>query len=517
MRRNWIVLGMLLGGIFASLDVLGAQMAYQGFLTYGSFVVSLLIAIALYVPILGGVGFIFASIFSKYPQRGQIIFLWLMLVLAISNGFSPMLSIFRFLSTPEQIAFGTVYSMFIVLAFLNIRFWYRRTVVFTKVSPATWRNVALVIMGGALFVSMFSLYTEKNRSRSLEGDPPVFLISVRNWSALDFQKMSALQARVSQCDQYDRAVTPHTLAVPAYGALLTAKHPLHIPLWHNEQKIARTVRTIDQLFVQEKYGTAAFVSDEQAEIFGERFQIYDSPFDSFFSLVHKFALFRVLSISFWNKRSTKETWERAMEFAHSNPDEAQFIWIQLDHRGDVNELEKLLSQGMADIEADFPEARIALVGTQGRAFGVDREALQVPMMFCTPKTTGTHFMGLVRTMDVMNTLLARVPMQTRSDVDGTDLFSLRRNTVFSGFNTIVLSQSSQEEIPNSALAIFVATTGQKELYKYIYAEESSEEQLFSLNRDLLEAENIRAQKEHIARKVRQQALSVLRAIGKEQE
>ena len=514
MRKNWIVLGILLGWIFASLDVLGSVMGHQGFVSYLGLLISLLFSFVLYGGVLALLGVIFGALFSKNYQRGQIIFLWLMLVLAISNSFSPMLSIFPRLSVAEKSAFSVVYCMFIGLTLLNIRFWYRRTIVFEKLSPKIWRNVALTLILTSSLASFGSLYLQKNRSKSLEGDPPVFLISVRHWSAADYTEMSQLKSRVAQCDQYNQAVTPHTLEVPAYAALLTGKHPLHVPIWNNQQVPVRSLRTIEQIFAQEKYSTAAFVTDEYAQWFGERFRIYDSPTDTALSLIHRLAVFRMLSSSFWGVRKSKDTWNRAMEFAHTNPEEAKFIWIQLDHDGDLAQLEELLSKGIAKIQSDFADARIALVGTQGRGEGVDKVSLEIPMIFCSPTTKGLKLNGLVRTMDVMNTLLARVPIKTRSDVDGTDLFSLRKNTTFSGFNTIVLSQSNPEQ-PNTELAIYVATTGQKELYKYIYSKEESKEQLFSLHDDPMEADNIRDKKEYVIRKVRQQAESVWQAIRKE--
>ena len=142
-------------------------------------------------------------------------------------------------------------------------------------------------MGICTFGSFFTLHREKNRSFSLEGDPPVFLISVRNWSALDFEKMSQLKARMTTCDEYTQAVTPHTLEIPAYAALLSAKHPLHIPLWTNEQRPTRSLRTINQVFSKERYNTAAFITDEMAKSFGDRFGVFDSPSDSSLSLIQR--------------------------------------------------------------------------------------------------------------------------------------------------------------------------------------------------------------------------------------
>ncbi|MAA78139.1 MAG: hypothetical protein CL916_02680, partial [Deltaproteobacteria bacterium] len=460
MRKNWIVLGVFLGGIVASLDVLRSVISHQGFMSYTGVLFSLFVAFSVYGGILAILGMVLHSLFLKNEQRGQIVFLWLMLVLAISNSFSPMLSIFPRLSITEKSAFIVVYCMFVGLTFLNVRFWYRRTIIFEKVSTTIWKNIVLIIIVGSSLASFGSLYMQKNRSKSLDGDPPVFLISVRHWSALDYMKMSQLKSRVSKCDQYKQAVTPHTLEIPAYAALLSGKHPLHIPLWNNQQKASRSLRTLDQIFSKERYSTAAFVTDTHAQSFGERFRIYDSPTDSSLSLIHHFTIFRMIPSVFSGSRSGDETWNRAMEFAYTNPDEAKFIWIQLDHNGDMQKLEELLSGGIAKIQSDFDDARIALVGTQGRGQGVSKESLHVPMIFCSPTTKGLQLEGLVRTMDVMNTLLARVPIKPPMDVDGTDLFSLRKNTTFSGFNTIVLSQK-ESAIPNTELAIYVATTGQK--------------------------------------------------------
>ena len=514
MRKNWIILGSLLGGVFASLDVLSSIMNHQGFISYTGLLVSLAVAFLVYGVVLGILGRVCSVLFSSHEQRGQIVFLWVVLVLAISNSFSPMLSIFPRLSVAEKSAFTIVYCMFVGLTFLNVRFWYRRTVVFEKVSMIIWRNLAFLLIGISSLASFGALYMQNNQSKSLDGDPPVFLISVRHWSANNYMNMSQLKSRLSKCDRYNQAVTPHTLEVPAYAALLSAKHPLHIPLWNNQQVPSRSLRTIEQIFSKERYSTAAFVTDKHAASFGKRFHIYDSPTDSSFSLIHKLALFRSFPSSVWGERTGEDTWFRAMEFAQNNPEEAKFIWIQLDHDGDMTKLEDLLSRGMMQIQSDFDGARIAIVGTQGRGEGVSKDSLQVPMIFCSPTTKGEHFDGLVRTMDVMNTLLARVPIKTRSDVDGTDLFSLRKNTTFSGFNTIVLSQSDFEK-PNTELAIYVATTGQKELYKYIYEKDPSQEQLFSLHDDPMEADNIREKKKSIVRQIRQQAESVWRAIGKE--
>lgn len=514
MRKRWIILGALLGAVFASLDVLSSMISHQGFMSYTGLFGSLIAAFLLYGGVLGLVGMVCASLFANQEQRGQVVFLWLVLVLAISNSFSPMLSIFPRLSIAEKSAFTAVYCMFVALTFINVRFWYRRTVVFEKVSLTVWRNLSVFLIAIGSLVSFGSLYMQKNQSKSLDGDPPVFLISVRHWSALDYMKMSQLKSRVSKCDRYNQAVTPHTLEVPAYAALLSAKHPLHIPLWNNQQDPPRSLRTIDQIFSKERYSTAAFITDAHASSFGERFRIYDAPTDSSLSLIHNFALFRMIPSSFWGSRTSEDTWLRAMDFAQVNPEEAKFIWIQLDHDGDVQKLEELLSRGIAQMQSEFDGARIALVGSQGRGQGVSKESLQVPMIFCSPTTKGEQLDGLVRTMDVMNTLLARVPIKPRSDVDGTDLFSLRKNTTFSGFNTIVLSQGDAEK-SNTELAIYVATTGQKELYKYIYAKEPEKEQLFSLHDDPMESDNIREKKKNTARQIRQQAESVWRAIGKE--
>ena len=165
MRKNWIVLGMLLGGIVASLDVVRAVMTHQGFMTYMGLLASLLVAFSVYGGLLVLLGAMFSAIFSKNEQRGQIIFLWMMLVLAISNSFSPMLSIFPRLSVTEKSAFAVVYCMFVGLTFLNVRFWYRRTVVFEKVSPITWRNAVLIFIGTSSLASFVSLYMQNNQSK----------------------------------------------------------------------------------------------------------------------------------------------------------------------------------------------------------------------------------------------------------------------------------------------------------------------------------------------------------------
>ena len=91
MRKNWIVLGVFLGGIFASFDVLSSIMSHQGFISYTGLLVSLAVAFLVYGVVLGILGRVCAALFSIHEQRGQVVFLWLVLVLAISNSFSPAL------------------------------------------------------------------------------------------------------------------------------------------------------------------------------------------------------------------------------------------------------------------------------------------------------------------------------------------------------------------------------------------------------------------------------------------
>ena len=114
MRKNWIVLGVFLGGIVASLDVLRSVISHQGFMSYTGVLFSLFVAFSVYGGILAILGMVLHSLFLKNEQRGQIVFLWLMLVLAISNSFSPMLSIFPRLSITEKSAFIVVYCMFVM-------------------------------------------------------------------------------------------------------------------------------------------------------------------------------------------------------------------------------------------------------------------------------------------------------------------------------------------------------------------------------------------------------------------
>jgi hypothetical protein len=444
-----------------------------------------------------------------------MIFLWFSIVLVISNSLIPLFRVLFSLSLWEQGGFWIGYLLFVGMAFLNVRFWYRRTIVFQRVSLNFWRNGLVFLSILSVLLSLWSLYGSHNRSSAYAGDPPVYLVSIRHWNDADLKNMPLLRSEMKTCDQYIQAVSPHTEDIPAYAALLSGMHPLKIPLWNNEMRPSKKLVTMERLFAKERYSTAAFVSDPRAQIFGQRFHIYDSPHASFVQGLHELSLFRFFPQDFFGVRTSEETLSHAFSYAKEKGEQAFFSWIQLNRDSDLSKFDRVVYNFMSSIRTLHPNARIALVGVQGREFGVSHDDITVPMLFCTPKTEGRILKGLVRTMDVMNTLLARVPISIRKEADGTDLFALRDGSPFSGFNTIVLSREAESITSNRALAIFAVTQKQKEIYKYIYAKDKEKEKLYFLTEDMEETKNIRPEKSHIANQVRQQAESVLQMIDKE--
>ena len=501
-----------MGVLFALFDMVGVQFSYTGWLDYSNAALLLSFSVVVH-SCLFVFGSLLFSVLIRDDFQAQITFYWLSFVLIITNALIPLFQSWSVLSSIEKSGLIVLYFIFVAMAYLNVRFWFRRTFVHETMRPELWRSLSLGLCIFLLCMGAGLLQQKNSFSYGYDGDPPVYLVTIRNWSSSDFQKMPRTRGHLEKCDQYTQAISPHSEDVPALASILTGMHPLSIGLWSNKNQISSKNATIAKYFAQERYETAAFVSHQNTDSFVRRFQISDTKERSFLVGLPKLSFFRLFSSSFWGVRSDFETITKALSFSAAKKEESFFSWIQLNG-GEATDLDATLSYLFEQLFVMHPQARIALVGVQGRSFGVQQEALQVPLLFCAPSTTGVLQGGLVRTIDVLNTLLARVPIKNRTEIDGAELFSFRNQDDFAGFTTIVLGRASEEGAPNSALVIFAVTQNQKDVYKYIYAQEKEFDQLYHISDDPKEKSNIREEKPQTAMKIRQQADSVWQIVHK---
>ena len=114
----------------------------------------------------------------------------------------------------------------------------------------------------------------------------------------------------------------------------------------------------------------------------------------------------------------------------------------------------------------------------------------------------------------MNTLLARVPIRVRKEVDGTDLFSLRTRVNFYGFNTIVLSNGKEGDAPQ--VGMYALTPKKKRLYKFFYHPKKEEQHLFFISEDPDEKKDLHAEKPGLVDQFQEQAQQVYQILQKRQ-
>ena len=199
-------------------------------------------------------------------------------------------------------------------------------------------------------------------------------------------------------------------------------------------------------------------------------------------------------------------------------------WIQLsstfkDEKDYLQELDRLLSGFIKEARELQSNSIFLLVGTQGYKAGqvqalegLHQDILQIPMIFCTRSSHGGVYPELVRHVDVMNSLLSQVPLSNQKDSDGADLFGLRVNTKFTGFNTVVFGDKTSREALIKDVAIYAVNNKQGRLYKYLYESVHQSEALYDLINDPLETRDISKEKSNIRDQLHKQALDSLAAF-----
>ena len=257
------------------------------------------------------------------------------------------------------------------------------------------------------------------------------------------------------------------------------------------------------------------------------FELYDDDTSVWLRGAYNLFLLQLLGIDGPVEREAAATLESARQWMTTAGDMPFFLWVQLGSLGRASSKEMLtlserlkaydaerlvldeqLASFIDDIRARESNNIIALTGLQGislgergihpPARGLYRESLSVPLVLCSKNTEGKTYGGLVRTLDLFNTLLAQVPLPERKNTDSAELIFLQKSENFVGFNTVVMAPDLSTDMENAYIGMYFVSKQTQQLYKYFWGARDRKYALFNLTKDEKEADNI-SQKQPILR------------------
>ncbi|MEC7985293.1 MAG: sulfatase-like hydrolase/transferase, partial [Myxococcota bacterium] len=402
---------------------------------------------------------------------------------------------------------------------------------FRKKSPISWRTFCLGLSAIFLLFGIgFQHYYSYGNSKALKEDPSIFLITIENWKMGSIADMPALKKSLGDCSSFSPAVTPHTDTRVSAASILTGLHPLKNSVYRSDSRLSSRHTTLGTLLRKERYATAAFLSNrslERSSGLSRGFELYDDDTSTHLRGIYNLHIMKLLGFSGPMIRSDEATLAGARQWMDDIGDMPLFAWVQLSSLGrsasepmlsekerlaayekEQEQLDGLLASFLDDIQKRDPNSIIALTGTQGislgergihpPARGLYRESLAVPLVFCSKKTEGKTYDGLVRTFDLFNTILAQVPLPIRKNTDSAELLFLQKSESFVGFNTIVMSPDLNTGIENAYIGMYFVSKQSQQLYKYLWGARDRKYALFNLTKDAEEAFNI-AQEQPILR------------------
>jgi arylsulfatase A-like enzyme len=461
------------------------------------------------------------------------------------------------------------------VVFYNAAYWFRKvelgtTYRFGWALVSLTFSAAMIVLVGAVFQAR-----DTGGGWALEGDQNVLLITIDTLRRDHVGLYSEGDSRTPNIDQLGRsglvfanAVTPVPETAPAHATMLTGLHPLRHQVLSNGAALSRGYQTVPEVLSQEGYATGAFVSsfalDSSAGL-DQGFLVYDDDFTPVVPAITRINLIRRLATAWmvagnpavtpWLfERRGEDTVDRFEQWLRSHQEVPFLGWVHLfephapyeherggiDHRGrmdadwtdaersqlrlqygrEVERVDALVGRLLSLLEElDLTENTLViltadhgeLLGEHGfdfNHFSLYDEVVRVPLVVRAPglEVHQQEVAAQVRLMDLPATILEYLEIDAMEETEGVELLGYgtgrRQATMWCAL------VGRQGRSSRQGRLIGLRNNG----IKYIRNLDDGNEQLFDVDADPAEADDLVAGQPDVLESARRLVSSEAKAL-----